>query len=234
MRATLRGPFAQSIYVAIAATGVSYVVALLAGWITNLNWLEAFAVFTSYACTYLCVKQKRINYPIGAISTAAYCILFFQQGLIASAVLNAYLTPALLYGWFRWRQDSNTRPVTRVAWRWVPVYAAITIASYLGATWLVTALGGKLAFWDVIILVGSILAQFLLDNKKIENWVIWAVVNMAAIYVYFTSGLPLAGLQYVFFLGNTVYGFIEWRKAMPRRGVYKFAEVRRTHPSETL
>lgn len=204
----------QGVIIGVVLTTLSYVVALAAGWTTGVNPLEAFAVFTSYASTYLCVVERRFNYVFGAVSTAAYSILFFQWGLIGSAVLNAYLAPSLVYGWFRWRADSITRPVGHVQLSWLPMYIAVTAAAYFGGTWIVNALGGNLATWDVLILVGSILAQFLLDNKRIENWIVWAVVNVAAIYVYFTSGLYLAGFQYIFFLANTVYGYVMWHKSM--------------------
>lgn len=203
----------ESLIIAVVLTALSYGVALGAGWVDSVNYLEAFAVFTSYSCTYLCVKERRINYPIGALSTAAYCVLFFQQGLLASAILNAYLTPSLLYGWYRWRSDSNARPVTHLAWKWVPVYIGATALAYLGAFGLSTALGGTLALTDAMILIGSILAQFLLDNKKIETWIVWLVVNGFAIYTYATAGLALAAFQYVFFALNSFYGYYVWHKS---------------------
>jgi len=209
---------AVALGLAVVLTGTSYVLAFALGWITEVNPLEAFAVATSYACTYLCVRQRRFNYPIGALSTAAYCLLFWQQGLLASAALNAYLTPMLVYGWFRWRSDAETRPVTRLALRWVPVYALVAAAAYGGALLILGALGGQQAPADGFILVGTIIAQLLLDNKKIETWVAWALVNVVAIVVYFSSGLAIVGVQYVFFLGNAVYGFWMWRRAM-RDGV---------------
>jgi nicotinamide mononucleotide transporter len=95
----------------------------------------------------------------------------------------------------------------------IPVYLAVSAAVYFGAVWLVTALGGSLAFTDTMILVGTVLAQFLLDNKKLENWIVWAVVNVFAIYTYASIGLPLVAFQYCFFLTNTVYGFITWNNS---------------------
>lgn len=206
--------YRDAIAIAFTLTGVSYVVGALFGWIDGLNWLEVFAVWTSYASTYLCVKQRRFNYVFGAISTAAYSILFFQQGLVASMLLNLYLTPALVYGWIRWKSDTETRPVGHLQWRWVPVYAVATGLAYFGAVALSTAFGGAFAPLDSVILIGSMLAQFLLDNKKIETWIVWAIVNVAAIYLYFTSGLALAGFQYIFFLANTVYGWYSWKRSM--------------------
>lgn len=206
----------ESIVLGVVLTALSYGVGITAGWtsFTTLNWLEVFAVATSYASTYLCVKQRRINYPIGALSTAAYALLFFRSNLLLSAILNLYLVPTLVYGWIRWRNDAMTRPVARVKAKMIPVYALITIAGYAGAAAISRRLGGAMAWTDAIVLAGTILAQFLLDNKKLENWFVWAIVNIFAIYTYATAGLALAALQYVFFLGNTIYGYISWKRSM--------------------
>lgn len=210
---TSRQNIVESIIIGITLTGISYICGILFGWINNVNWLEIFAVLTSYSCTYLCITQRRINYPIGAISSAAYAYLFLQSGLISSAILNAYLVPTLIYGWIRWRKDDNTRPVTHVSWRWLPVYIAVTGLGYLGATLISQQFGGAMAWTDSLILAFTILAQFLLDNKKLENWIVWAVVNVLAIYTYSTIGLPLVAFQYVLFLANTVYGYIIWKRS---------------------
>ena len=204
----------EAALIGVILTSLSYLVGLWAGWVQSLNWLEVFAVFTSYASTYLCVVERRINYPVGAISSAAYAYLFVQNGLFASAVLNAYLVPTLIYGWIRWRRDTDTRPVSRVSLKMIPVYLGIAGVGYAGAALLSQQLGGAMAWTDSVILAATILAQFMLDNKKLENWIVWAVVNVFAIYTYATSGLPLVAFQYVFFLANTIYGFYMWNRSM--------------------
>ena len=213
--ATLMRHLIESTIIGAALTALSYITGIALYWLTpaTLNWLEVFAVFTSYACTYLCVVERRINYPIGALSSAAYAVLFIQSGLVSSAILNAYLAPALIYGWLRWRKDADTRPVTHVALKWAPVYLLVAVLGYLGASLISKSFGGAMAWTDSVILAGTILAQFLLDNKKLENWAVWAVVNVFAIYTYWTIGLPLVAFQYVFFLANTVYGYTTWKQS---------------------
>ena len=203
----------QSIAIGLVLTSLSYLVGLWAGWVKELNWLEVFAVFTSYMSTWLCVVERRFNYPMGAISSAAYACLFVQNGLFSSAVLNAYLVPTLIYGWIRWRKDTQTRPVTHVSLKMIPVYLAIAGTGYAGAALISQTFGGAMAWTDSVILAATILAQFLLDNKKLENWGVWAVVNVFAIYTYATTGLPLVAFQYVFFLANTIYGYIMWNRS---------------------
>jgi nicotinamide mononucleotide transporter len=205
---------AQSIVIGVALTALSYGLGLALGWITSVSLLEAFAVFTSYSCTFLCVMERRINYPIGAVSTAAYCLLFLQASLLASTAINAFLTIYLVYGWLRWRSDSGTRPVERMTLPSWGLHISVAGAGYLAVVGIATALGGHLAWTDSVIFAGTILAQFMLDNKKLENWGIWALVNVFAIYTYFTAGLTLVGFQYIFFLLNTGYGWWAWKRGM--------------------
>lgn len=204
-----------SYIIALILTGISYVVGLRAGWITQLDWLEVFAVWTSYSCTYLCVKQSRLNYPIGAVSVAAYSLIFWNANLYSSMVLNLYLVGQLVYGWFRWGPDQNTRPVTRMNFKsfWTLAYIGGTAISYSVLLFITWKLGASLPLADSAILVGSILAQFLLDNKKLENWYVWAFVNILSIMTYWHAGLVLVAFQYVFFLCNTVYGYVSWNKS---------------------
>jgi nicotinamide mononucleotide transporter len=132
---------------------------------------------------------------------------------LASSAINAFLVVYLVYGWFRWRGDQDTRPVTRMTLPSWGVHILVAGIGYGIVVALATVFGGTLAWTDSVILAGTILAQFMLDNKKLENWIVWAVVNVFAIYTYFTAGLALAGFQYIFFLLNTAYGFYMWRKS---------------------
>jgi nicotinamide mononucleotide transporter len=204
----------NSLWIALLATGVSYLLALAFGWIHSVNFLEAFAVFTSYSCTWLCVRQRRFNYVIGAISVVAYGVLFFQANLFSSALLQAYLLPTLIYGWWRWRRDSDTRPVTWTKLRWYPLYLLGGLAAYFAIYFGTTALGAHLAALDSGILVASILAQLAMDNKRLENWIVWFAIDIVATGEYFTSGLYIVAFQYLFFLYTAVQGFYDWRKSM--------------------
>lgn len=202
----------QGVVIGVVLTALSYGVGLGAGWIDSLNWLEVFAVFTSYVCTFLCVVERRINYPIGAMSTAAYCVLFYQYDLMASMAINAFLVVYLIYGWYRWQSDADPRPVTRMTLpAWV-VHIGVAVVSYFIIVAIASALGGSLVWTDSVILPLTVLAQFMMDNKKFENWFVWLVLNGFAIYTYFAADLTLVGFQYIFFFLNCFYGMWAWSK----------------------
>jgi nicotinamide mononucleotide transporter len=208
----------ESVALAIVLTALSYGVGLWMGWIVALNWLEVFAVFTSYSCTWLCTRQSRWNYPIGIVTTAAYSILFWQWAMPALAIFNLYLVFSLIYGWFRWGSDSNTRPVTRIAPKWYAGYGAlglVILGLFLVANILFNPTGlSALNPIDVGLAVASGVAQFMLDNKKLENWSLWAVIDVVSIPFFLHSGLTLVAFQYIFFLANTVIGHVHWKKSM--------------------
>lgn len=202
----------QGVIIGVLLTALSYGVGLGAGWIDSLNWLEVFAVFTSYVCTFLCVVERRINYPIGAMSTAAYCVLFYQYDLMASMAINAFLVVYLIYGWFRWKSDADPRPVTRMTAKAWAIHIAVAVVSYFIIVGLASLAGGSLVWTDSVILPLTVLAQFMMDNKKFENWFVWLVLNGFAIYTYFAADLTLVGFQYIFFFLNCFYGMWAWSK----------------------
>lgn len=203
-----------SVILGLILTAFSYWVGLKYNWIKELNWLEVFSVYTSYVCTILCVLQSRTNYIWGIASVIALSVLFFQSALYSSMVLNIYLIPTLIWGWFRWRSDEEPRPVTFVGKFWWPVYLLITVSVWYTLVQISTYMGATLPVNDSFILAASILAQFLLDQKKIENWAVWAVINVVAIKTYMDAGLALVAFQYVFFLLNTAWGAFAWRNSM--------------------
>jgi nicotinamide mononucleotide transporter len=69
-------------------------------------------------------------------------------------------------------------------------------------------------FADASIFGLSILAQYLLDRKKIENWIAWGVVDLIAIYVYASQHLWVTSMLYSLLFLNVFWGYHEWRKEL--------------------
>lgn len=201
----------------VILTGISIWVGTIFQWVDpmQLNTLEVFAVFTSYVCTILCSFQSRWNYPVGILTTFIYSWLFFTYEAYAMAAFNLYLVFSLIFGYWRWGSDEDTKPVTKLKFDWWLVgYAGLGLAIY-GALYICnTYFGMTITNPELWATVLSGVAQFMLDNKRLENWIVWAIVNIISIGFYSSIGLHLVAFQYVFFLGNTVFGYYMWRKSM--------------------
>lgn len=241
----LRNDFFLAALVGALLTGLTFYVSLAFGWLTfdAVNWFEVAAVFFNYASFYLCVKQRRAYYIIGMLGYVAFVVVYLQANLIASTFLSAYLSIALIVGFIMWGRDDDSLPVSRVKPKLWPAYVGVTLAAFGGAWLLVSALGGSFAPWDSVILIFTLLAQFLLDRKKIENWAVWIVfVNGAGAVLYFTTELYFIAIQQLLFGIFSVWGWYEWHKSLVANNpVLKEARVRgdyehmlsRLHPIAT-
>lgn len=208
--------FLQSLGVGLVLTSISYILGAQMHWfeLSQTNWLEIFAVFTSYSCTYMCVRQSRWNYPMGILTTFIYSWFYWTapEPAYALAVFNLYLVGSLMFGYYRWGPDGNTRPVSFIQGNWWLAYIASGLAIFT-ALLMAVRFGAQVTQMEILIVVLSGVAQFMLDNKKIETWAVWIVVNVLSIYFYIEQGWYLVAFQYVFFLGNAVWGAYEWNKS---------------------
>ena len=221
----LKNDFLVAAVIAVVLSGATFALAYALGWLTGApNWFEVAGATINYGATYLSIKQRRFTYVLGFVASGAFAIAYFQYGLLASAVLSGYLVGQLIYGYFRWGPDASARPVHKFSWKWAPVYVLATAATYFGAVGLVTLFGGKFAFWDAAILVLTILAQFLLDNKVLAAWFVWGAVNVVGVTLYFTAGAPFAGVQQLIFFFANIPGFILWRQTMKAAGSEKLED----------
>lgn len=218
MNKILKNDFLMAAIVGAGITALTFALGLVLGWIEPGQdvGVEMFAAFLNYGSSYLCVKQRRMFYLVGVGASILYFTVYTSADLFASGFLQLYLIGPLLYGYFRWGHDKRTRPVKHLDWRWSPVYLLATAAIWGGAVWLVSSLGGSFAPWDSAILVLTILAQLLLDQKKLESWWVWCLVNIIGTVLYFQSGLIFAAVQQLLFLGVNLWGWTEWRKTLVR------------------
>jgi nicotinamide mononucleotide transporter len=76
-----------------------------------------------------------------------------------------------------------------------------------------------LPYADAGIAGASVAAQILLAYRRIENWILWIVIDIASITLYIDRGLyPTAGL-YGGFLVLSLIGLREWISAEQRARV---------------
>ena len=196
-------------------TALSYGIAYMVGWDVQFNWLDATAVATSYACTWLCVVQSRLNYPVGIISVALYSYIFWIAGFTALAAFNLYLVGSLVYGWFRWSSDAAPRLVTSLQFdRWTLGYVAIGLSVAAICVAVNQYAPGTFGTFDIMLAALSGVAQLLLDNKRLQTWHVWFVVNILSMWAFYYAGMYIVLLQYVMFTINALIGYSSWKRSM--------------------
>jgi len=74
-------------------------------------------------------------------------------------------------------------------------------------------------WWDGFATGLSLVGQFLLGRKFIENWLIWLAVNVVSVGLFIHKGLWLTVGLYAVFAVLSVAGYLAWRQRMPSAAV---------------
>ena len=177
----------------------------------KLEWVAAGFGVINIA---LLIFRIHWNYLFGLIMVALYFFVFWEKALFAEAVLQIFFFFAQIWGWRLWLRldgEDTQVPVRWLDWRsrivWLTTLSAIALnGSYLMAKFTTASA----PYVDTPIAVFSVGAQILLAYRRIENWILWIVIDLVSIALYIYRDLePTAGL-YGGFLVLSLLGLQQW------------------------
>ena len=67
-------------------------------------------------------------------------------------------------------------------------------------------------YLDTGTMMASLVAQWLLTHKRLENWIVWIAADVVMIGIYLAKGLIATSILYVLFTGLAIGGLWSWRK----------------------
>lgn len=183
-----------------------------------MNPIETLAFALGVVNVTLVVRRSVWNYPVGVAMVALYAVVFAEAKLYSDTILQGFFLVVNLYGWVSWARAREATGAIVVERTTAPALAGVAIAC------AVATLGWGLVmhrhtdasypWWDAGIAIVSIAAQILMARRKLENWVLWIAVDVAAIGLYSAKGLRLTALLYMIFLALSVWGLIDWHRAL--------------------
>jgi nicotinamide mononucleotide transporter len=165
---------------------------------------------------WLTVKTRISNFPAGIANSAFFLVLFATSRLWADSSLQVLYIVLGFVGWWQWLHGGPDR--TRLVVGRSPIWALATGAGFvvLGTWGLTIALGAAhdiAPFWDALTTCLSLVAQALLNWKKLENWYFWIAADIVYVPLYVVKRLDLTAIVYVLFLSMCFLGWREWRAA---------------------
>ncbi|WP_374281271.1 nicotinamide riboside transporter PnuC [Novosphingobium sp.] len=186
--------------------------------LARLEWVAAGLGLVNIA---LLIFRSAWNFLFAILSVAIYVFIFFENRLYAESALQVFYILANVWGWLLWRRAGGTEarvPVRWLDWPSRVVWLTVTAALSLNLGWVMHRYtNAAMPFADSAIAGASVAAQLLLGFRRIENWVVWIAVDVAAVLLYINRGLyPTAGL-YAGMLVMCLVGLKEWVEA-ERRG----------------
>jgi nicotinamide mononucleotide transporter len=156
----------------------------------------------------------------GIVGCAVFAWVFADAKLYSDAILQAFFIAASIGGWWNWARGEQGAPPPI---RWTPparlaAWTATSVAFACAWAWLVaryTDAASPLA--DSFVLGLSVLAQLLMMGRRVENWVVWIVVNTIAVPLFWSRGLHLTAGLYAFYWMNAWWALFHWKRLAVRR-----------------
>ncbi|MFN9578990.1 MAG: nicotinamide riboside transporter PnuC [Novosphingobium sp.] len=187
----------------------------------TLEWLAAGLGVINIA---LLIFRSQWNFAFAIASVSLYVFIFFESRLYAESGLQVFFIVANIWGWMVWRRSlGDHEDDSRVAVRWLDwrsrvVWLTVTAALSLNLGWLMHKYtNAAMPFADSAIAGASVAAQILLGYRRIENWILWIAIDVAAVLLYIARGLyPTAGL-YSGMLVMSLFGLREWMTVYRRQ-----------------
>jgi nicotinamide mononucleotide transporter len=184
-------------------------------WGLDTSWLELIAVLLALAMIVCNIVELHWGWPLAAISSVLYFFLFWSQQLYGGAILQVLFMVLALWGWAVWLRGVKGAPLSVTH---LPRHQRMTLALSGSVLWL--AIGSMLLnftdtdvpWWDAFPTALSLIGQYLLAHKRLENWAIWIVVNFVATGLFAWKGLWLTALLYLVFIGLSILGWRTWAK----------------------
>ena len=196
--------------------------------------LEFLAVTLGIICVWCYVRENMWAWPTGLLQPLLFAAVFFGAHLYADFGLQIVFAVVQVYGWWRWLHRNDCGPglqITRTSSRHWAVLTVIAVASYVPMAWLIKhyCADASVPWWDSAETVLSLVAQWLISHKKLENWLVWIAVDISSIPLYWYKHLHLTAGLYLVFLVLATLGYLAWRRTLLHN--QRLSELDRASPA---
>ncbi|HKW09253.1 MAG TPA: nicotinamide riboside transporter PnuC [Gemmatimonadaceae bacterium] len=187
---------------------------------STLEWIAALAGAVS---VYLSARENIWSWPTAIVNVGLYIIVFRRTGLYSDMGLQVVYLVLSIYGWYQWLYGGTNRTelsVSRAALREWTVVTPIAVVFWVAlARYTATLPGVALPYLDAGLTTISLVAQWMMTRKILENWVLWIVADVVYVPMYVYKGLPVTAALYAVFLVLAVIGLRSWRRSYRERPV---------------
>jgi nicotinamide mononucleotide transporter len=183
-----------------------------------VNALEDIAAIFGVVSLYLSVRQNIWSWPTAIVNVGLYAFVFHASRLYAAMGLQVIYVIISIYGWYQWLYGGQNRTelkVSRTSGRLAALLALIglSFALLLGPI-LHRTTNAALPYLDSLTTSASLVAQWMMTKKLLENWIIWVAVDVVYIGMFLYQSLEVTAALYFAFLVLSVMGYRQWKASL--------------------
>ena len=186
--------------------------------VRSTSYVELIAVVFGLLSVYLSAREHIVSWPTAIVNVGIFFFLFWKAKLYADAVLQLVYLTLSVYGWYEWlyggAQHSRLKVSKTTRTEWLIVTPLFLVGGLgLGAL-LARYTDSPIPYFDAMLTAASLVAQWMMTRKRLENWLIWIAADIVYVPVFIRRGLPFTALQYAVFLVLAAMGWYGWRQSL--------------------
>ena len=179
--------------------------------------IEIIAALFGVVSVYLSTREKIWSWPTAIVNVGLYILVFFKARLYADMGLQGVYLILSIYGWYQWLYGGENHTELKVSIatpRLLLFLAIIDVAVWLPlATALHRHTDAALPYLDSLLTTTSLVAQWMMTRKILENWVIWIAVDIVYVPMFIYRELYPTAALYTVFLVLAAKGYRDWRRS---------------------
>ena len=181
--------------------------------------LEIIGFLTTILCVWLSAKERAWGFPVAAVASGFYCVVYYQARLYLDSSLQVFFLALSLYGWYEWLyggQNKDVLPISRLPRVAIPYLVTIGLLATATMGYAVVHLrpDASIPYLDAATTATSLIAQWMLARKYLENWLVWIAVDPVYTGIYVYKGLYLTAFLYLLITLMAVQGYLHWKRAL--------------------
>jgi len=184
------------------------------------NRWEILAVIFGIASVYLSTREHIWSWPTGIVNVSLYFVVFLEAKLYADMGLQVVYFALSLYGWYEWLYGGENRTELHVSRATRSLGVRLLVIGAVSAAVLGTVLArftdAALPYLDSATTSTSLVAQWMMTRKIVENWAVWVVVDVVYIGMFIFKHLYLTAGLYAVFLVLAVMGYVQWKQSFEK------------------
>src|SRR5688572_7261022 len=181
---------------------------------------EILAVVFGIISVYLSTRENIWSWPTALVNVSLYFIVFLEAKLYADMGLQVVYFALSLYGWYEWLYGGENRTELHVSRATRSLGVRLLVIGAVSAAVLGTVLArftdAALPYLDSATTSTSLVAQWMMTRKIVENWAVWVVVDVVYIGMFIFKHLYLTAGLYAVFLVLAVMGYVQWKQSFEK------------------
>jgi len=186
--------------------------------VSSVEWIAALAGAIS---VYLSTRENIWSWPTAIVNVGLYIIIFEKSGLYSDMGLQVVYLVLSIYGWYEWLHGGTNK-------------SRLDVSRASPRVWLLSAMagvGGWLVIWsitrrlhgvaipsvDSALTATSLVAQWMMTRKILENWILWIAADIVYVPMYIYKKLYVTSGLYAVFLILAIMGLVEWKRSLDRQ-----------------